>query len=462
MEELHRLKKGKLIYESESIEYDFGFVYDDEGELIIELYLKDDNRMLVEYFFNQNPIYNECIFEIKGITDNEDTIEGLNLIPIRFTDKPKNSVKLLCGNHITTNSIKGVSVFANGKLKEDSLIYFIEIEGLQMKHSEITEKVNKNMELSQNFKKGFTEYQNDHTLFFLGFPVGYDSIIKHGIIYNHVSNDNLVIEFEKHIDIELFNKYKDQLFLFLSLINGGEVKIRKVYRGNTYTVYPNKINSQKIEHYSFKKIVHKQINSFIPINETRFLKDGPFKRVMQYFPVFSKKDKKLDFRSVIYFLNNATKTISVEQKVFTLIIALEEFASKYEKINRSISKTLIQEERFEPIKTELKSILEKHRKKIPNSNNEFNNLMSRLCDINSIKKQNIETRIKELLGYAKININESIDKIIYKRHLSIHEAKIGETLKDKMNYYYQLDNLLREIIFNLIGYEGVRNRIKQL
>lgn len=462
MIELYRLKKGKLFYKAESIEYDFGFVYDDVGELIIELYLKDDNKMIYEYFFIQNPKYDERVFKIEGITETEDSIEGLNLIPIGFIDKPKNSVKLLCGNCITTNSSKGVSRYVNGKLKEDSQIFFIEIEGLEMKHTGITEKINKNKELSQNFKKEFTEFESDHTLFFLGFPINYDSIFKHSIIYKNNINDNLVIEFDKHIDIELFNKHKEQFTLFLSLINGADVKIRKIYRGNSYTVYPKKVDSQKIEHYSFKNIKHKQINNYIPINETRYLKDSPFKRVMQYFSVFSKKDQELDFRSVIYFLNNATKTISIEQKVFTLIIALEEFASKYEKINKSIQKTLIKEEQFEPIKNELKSVLEKHRKTISNSKNEFNNLMSRLGDINSIKKQNTETKIKELLTFAKIDIDESIDEIIYKRHQSIHEAKIGETLKDKMNYYYQLDNLLRDIIFNVIGYEGVRNRKMQL
>ena len=78
---------------------------------------------------------------------------------------------------------------------------------------------------------------------------------------------------------------------------------------------------------------------------------------------------------------------------------------------------------------------------------------------NSIEsKPDTDEKFYELFKYSGIKKSPEIEQLVTQRHFAIHEGDIGKSTKDKWRFYFKLDHILRDIILNRIGYDGVRKR----
>ena len=459
MKELYRITGGKLFCEEQSNEFTFGFIYDDNGRFNIEIYLHtDQNEILTKYWLDNSTPSEIGNFRIEGRTVKGDKIYLYDLYPTGYSTSDPAVAKFRCYDKLVYER-PPLDRPRNGIQKEPEKIYYIELEGLKLEHSGITKKEIHRANSHRNLKDTFDNRERDHTTFAINFIDKVSYLTHDGEFYNHPAsgNENIVLEFKNHVTKEIFDLNKEYLVQFLSFINGGNVRIRRIYTGDFLSYTKKELGAQIVETYSFQKINNEFVSKYIPISSAWHRSDHALGISFLRYEDFIKEYDSLDFRSTIFYLNRANKNDNPEQKVFTLLVALEELGSKYRQLNNTKDKTIIPPSDFETIKKALKQTLAQFKSSISNKNYEYNDLLSKLCDINT-RKQDTDEKFYELFKYGGIKRTSEIEQLVTQRHFAIHEGDIGKTGKDKWLFYFRLDHLLRDIILNRIGYDGVRNQ----
>jgi len=339
---------------------------------------------------------------------------------------------------------------------ENPTLFYLELEGLQMSFSELTRisRARGGIEI-----KDFNMWKRDYTKALLIF----DSPIVHCNSYNmnfykSKENENIIVAFPNYGDegssilqYKIFKELKWDFISLLSLLNGAEVAIRKEYIGGFYN---DGIGSQEVITYSFKTIRNEKHNTYIPLNNDFHQSNNILNHVFVFcFNKYVSENKKFDLNRIIFYLNGAQKSNRIEEIFFVQIIALERLAQKYVETLSEVDVLVLAEATFEPIKKDLLAVLKKHSLTI---GDKLTELGGKIGELHKIKRTSTEYKFLKLLEYARIPLTQDIEKIIDEvRHKTIHHGEIGSGNQGIRNYFV-LDELLRDIILNIIGYDQSR------
>lgn len=455
MKEIYRIKKGELKTQGQIIPFDFGLIFEADGVFFFDFYVIESFD-LNEFMINRekNSLYN--YFTLSALTVENNKVEATNL-SIRHVIPGQFYMKMQCHGFLKHTEVR-VERNENKEDKRETL-YYLEIEGLKMEFSDLTETIR----ARRGEKiKDFNGWERDHTSALLI----YDSPTKFGCnnfqftFFKINSSDNIYVELPNYhkkgpnvLHYDIYREFKRDLTFLLSLLNGAEVQIRKEFIGGFYNI--GKVNSQTVITYSFKTIKNESYNQYIPLNNHFHLGENVIARTfLSCFNKYVEENKKLDLNSIIFYLNVAEQAISIEGKFFILIIAFERLAQKFIKTLNFVDSLILSEDDYMPIKNELLATLEKYR---PTYKKAIDDLKGKIGELHKIKSTSTKYKFHKLLEYANISMSPEIEKIIDEvRHKTIHHGEIGSGQQGVKNFIV-LDELLRDIILNIIGYDSIRS-----
>jgi hypothetical protein len=459
MAEAYRIKRGNLSIVNIEIPVDFGFVIEEDGVFYFEIYVEDHFNLLS--FMDSNvDVYRNNYFGLKTTTVLNDSLEATDLSIIKID--PSNSfIKLHSSGFIkhtkrNYNYDDEDNAVPHGII--DSLL-FLELEGLRMQFTEstYTSRMRNGVEISDftDIKKDFTSavllYNNPKKDRCNNFKFTF---------FGSENSDNIYVELPHYwevgpnvVDYELYMEIKNDLIGFLSLLNGATVVIRREFSGGYYS--GRNVDSEIVLTHSFRTIKNESYNKYIPLNDP--INVGLFtleKSFLYCFDSYVLENKKLDLNSIIFYLCGAEQSRSIQERFFIQIIALERLAQKYIQTINSSDTFIVEESLFSLIKNDLIAVLDMHRKGAVKS--DIDRLKGKIGDVNRVKRTSTEYKFMKLLEYARIDITPDIQLIIDEvRHKSVHHGEIGDGSVGVRNYIV-LDELLRDIILNIINYNGLR------
>jgi hypothetical protein len=174
---------------------------------------------------------------------------------------------------------------------------------------------------------------------------------------------------------------------------------------------------------------------------------------MKSFEKYVKLNKQLEFNVIVGFLNNAERLTSIKERFFINIIAFERLCSRYADYIGASESFVPNEDDFKPIKEDLLHIIQKHEKDFGNY---LNRARSIVGGLNRIKPHSTGDKMYRLIQDVGIPIDVDIERLVNEvRHTSVHKGEIGSKEEAYINYNL-LDELIREIILRLVGYDGPR------
>lgn len=430
MREIYRLVEGKIVVDDKVEEFHFAQIKDDNGTIFAEVFLKRDHCLLLDLVWKDV----KPNIEIIGFTHEATKVTLLKLELVEISQDHGLFATLVCQDRVI---LKKKSRFGQ---TESLKIFFIELEGLELVHAEKFESAISNGYYSIDLN-AVTSFQ-----------ISFDSNQFTAKLFNHpdININSKILEFNSFIEWELFHLHEPCFVSFLSFLNGAEVKIRTIYTGEYFS--KNKLDSQQVEIRSFNKIKNQPVSDYLPIlNKYRESKDQ-LDRMFSLFERFEEEDNLLDFRSLIYYLNRAHEIPSLEQKVFTLVIALEEIGSKFLESYPQTSSTIVPPSIFKNIKQSLLETMKSYKQEV-NDTDKLNKLLSKIGDLN-FQKVDTKEKFFRLFDHCLIRRTSSINELVVKRNQAIHEGNIGQNIDEKWDLYFRLDHVLRDIILNRIGYIG--------
>jgi hypothetical protein len=115
---------------------------------------------------------------------------------------------------------------------------------------------------------------------------------------------------------------------------------------------------------------------------------------------------------------------------------------------------IVCDEKYNHIKERFIDILNGYRVDFPEDKIEC--LIRKVNDLHRIKSNDNKYKFKRLLEDFEIVVNKDIKSLFGNiRNSAVHEGKFGEADEGYKNYLI-LDELLRDIILNMIGYKSIR------
>jgi len=444
MNELFKVKKGNLSYKDKVENIHFGIIYKEvDGLIILEAFLNSD-----EFYkkFKADKEEFKPFFTFKGVSTELDEIE----IPkLRFWkyEFEKSIIHLIINNYL-------IKYREDEKIKNvtEHSVHRMELEGFNHEFYDITEFQTYDGNNKHN------SWTRDHTKALLHINPG--DIVPNAynlLFHNLPGSDNIVLSITKNFKL----KYKDYLQLketlvdFLSFLNGGTVTIRKEYTGSMY--YTDQLGSSIEISYSFKKLSINGHSDYFPIRVGRFQGNWLGQAFVRCFSKFYDLSKMIDWSSIVYSLNSANNLPNYVERFYLLITLFEKLAKQYSNILEPKEKLIISTEDFDIIKEKLEEIISQNKNILCGKSEIFKN---RINQLNISKKGSVESRLINLLNGANVSLSKEIEEIIYiDRNNSVHEGKVGDDFIDGLEKYYLLDKTIRDIILNLIGYEGLRKKV---
>lgn len=439
---VYRLRNGNLDYKEFNIPFAFGIVYFDEGQYLFEIFLDNDYPLgnILEAHRN---IYLKKYAFLEAYLDSGEILKASNIFPIRL-EPSKGKMILECVYRVTIDNAGESNL--NESLKQKNL-FFIKLEGLKMSFSNHTEvqAYRNHKEISWHLLQN---YHWDHSVCVI--QIGW---VEYKTIWRKDIDEEIIVEFLSQEDqyqsmpYEVYSDVKNDFISLISFLNGAEVRVREEYTGDYFS--QPKLDSQIKHLYSFRKEKSKSYNTFIPLDDDWFKSYNIISRVFRWdFNRYRYWNSKLDFNSIIFILGNAQQIPSIDERVFIQMILLERLSDSYALINPISNPKLIDEEIFSIIKIELNQVLEKYEKQLTVSH--FSTIKARLFGLNDGKRQRTDVKIVSMLEEVGIHLTDEIRKVINEdRHTIIHKGEIGSSKTFEI-----LDSLLRQVIINLIKYNG--------
>jgi hypothetical protein len=451
----YTILQGHLICGVHVCDIPFALVFNASGSFAVETFLPGKE------FFEQTKDIES--YKLIGKTEKGYDIEIEDLYLKRFSFS-NCKMELVCLGFIKLMDNRREKPQIDGLDTYDDSIYIVEVEGLAMKFGHHTEakRYRNGVELKEFFNHDF-----DHTscAMLINFSEKEGNYYKL-IFTKNPENENMIIDFSEHegynrLTYKNYLVIKNTLISFLSFVNGGDISVRKELTGSSVTTSGNQIiNSQTVYIYSFKKEIAAYNDYFLPINKHRTYASKIIPHLfISCFDQYFQLNKKLDFNALVFSLNNSTQTIGLEEKYFILITALERLCNNYSKTVRDPKKTLIDNTLFrENIKPELDAVLKKYELIIKRENpSAWAIYKSKIGNINQSNNAETTQKLYELFAYAKIAVNSEVQRLVEnERNQAVHEGIIGVTEENRINNYWKLDHILRDVILNLIGYKGLR------
>jgi hypothetical protein len=461
MKEVYRIKNGEMTTQEKVIPIDFGLIFEEDGVFFFDFYIADSFD-LDSFIEDDNSFHYE--FAMKALTDENNLIEATEL-SLRNVSPYKSFIRTQSYGYIKhTEKPKN---YGNDTLNEDEkdddeksqTLFYLELEGLKMEYSDLTEMIK-----ARGGKKikDFDNFKRDHT----NSTLIYNSVTKPGCnnfkftFFQSENKDNISVELPNYqtdgtnvLYYDIYLEFKRELIYLLSFLNGAEVAVRKEFIGGFYRI--GKTDSQTVITYSFHTIKNKNYNDYIPLNSGFHKANHILSFVfMSCFDKYIEENNKLDLNSIIFYLNGTEQSKSIDEKFFVLIIAFERLAKKYVETLNNSDLLVMSEENYQPIKNELLEILRSHKSK--ENEQAIKRLMPKIGELNKIKRKSTEYKFLKILEYAGIDLTPEIENIINEvRHKAVHQGEFGDGNQGVKNYLV-LDELLRDIILNLIGYKNAR------
>lgn len=456
MEEAYRIKKGRIFNQEINIPFDFGIAILKDGIYFFEFYINESYE-LTEHMkrdTKQDLFYTS--FEMECLTEDNNKLSSFGLSTTQIAPA-KSKLSMTCFGGVIFEDISLEPITTKEELDAEfrQPIYFVELEGLKMQFLDLTE--------IEHFRGGVKvesfNSKRDHT----------DA----QIIYNGSSNspcnsfnltfsqsqkkeNNIILEFNGDFPnilyYDVFNEFKEDFIELLSLLNGSEIRIRQEFIGRHFSV--GRFTSQKHITYSFKPIINERYNQYVPINNPFHKTDRIISKTFTTcFDKYIEWNKSLDFNSIIFYLNGAENANSIMEQFFIKMIAFERLATiNYNNTSKTIG-YIISEDQLKTVKDEISPIIEKHSKSFKF---DFGKVNSRVGNLFKENTTRTEDKLYHLLKTASIEPDADTKVLIDQiRHAVIHEGKL-ENLNDTVKYCFLLDKILRDIILNLIGYDGPR------
>lgn len=449
---VYTITSGYLECQNEKVNIPFALVFLEKGVYRIEINL-EDSTLYNKYEFNHT-------YKLVGTTEKKHHIECINL----FLTK-----------HESYNSkieLKSEGYFKLTKPTEDEVppeieekdrrerIWFVELENLKTSFANFTYiKRSKDFSDVDNI---FTNNILDHTesIWVIDNLKDNGNYFRFRIIQKK-NSENLLLDLrdDKGSCKLYYDEYltiKKDLIPLLSFMNGGIVRIRKEYTGNYYGQSNMGYHSHTEINYSFLNKYEDSYNDYLQINYHFTNSDRIFREIFtNCFNKFRQYNELLELDSLIFSLNVSTQTIGLKERYFILITALEKIAKKYSESNNLETNYFINNDFFEK---DLKPKLLESISSLKNTDKANWNRMNSILSNLNINKSSTKGLFDFLL-FAKIPLSVSVKKLIKKeRNLAVHEGNIGNTSDEMWKNYLKLDHILRDIILNLIGYFGTRNR----
>lgn len=450
----YTFKTGELSCDQCVIPFDFGHVFEDEGVLHFEFYV-DKDFDLASLIAKPKTVFTDFYFNMKSTTVDLNIIEATRLGAKTITPHLFR-IEMVSEGILIHTDLSSFPANAEIGLNEMTL-YYMEFEGLNMVHTDVTEvsKTRRGEDISP-----WNNLERDNT----PITVMYDGDVRlsnffHVTFFKSDSTENIIAEFSNKnekpptpIKYGYMQSFKNDFLYFLSLLNGGEVKIRKEYLGGF--VSSKGIKTQTEIFYSHPRLGDRKTSSYIPINNEWYRdKHILHQSFTKCFNNFVKLNKKLDFNSIIYYLNGAQQVDSIDERFFISIIAFERLASTYAISFNLSDEYIVTDEVFNPIKNELINIINKNE---INLGKGYSRIKQKIGEIHKIKATSVRYKFIHLLAYANVSVTEEVNNIINKiRNTSIHSGEIGKG-QEGINNYYVLDELIRDVILNFIEYNFPR------
>jgi hypothetical protein len=443
---VYLLRNGNLDYKEFNIPFSFGIVYFDEGQYLFELFLDNDYPLGDILEANRN-IYLKKFAFLEAFLDSGEIFKASNIFPLRL-EPSIGKITLECLDRVTIEkSIDDKSESDLSESLKQQNLFFIKLEGLKMSFSNNTDvqAYRNHKEISWHLLQ---DYFWDHSVCVI--KIGG---VEYKTIWRKDIDEEIIIEFlfqeyqYQSMPYAVYTAVKNDFISLLSFLNGAEVRVREEYTGDYFS--QPKLDSQIKHLYSFRKEKPRSYNAFIPLDDEWFKAHNIINRVFMWdFNRYRFWNSKLDFNSIIYILGNAQQIPSIDERVFIQMILLERLSDSYALINPISNPKLIDEEIFSIIKNELNQVLEKNETKLTVS--QFSTIKSRLFGLNDGKRQRTDIKIVSMLQEVGIEITNEIRKVINEdRHTIIHKGEIGSRKTFEI-----LDRLLRQVIINLIKYNG--------
>lgn len=448
---IYRLKSGHISLNGTlKIEFIFGLIFSDDGNLYIELHF-DETLDLELFYLNNEHIFQRGEHEL--ICSTED---GYKLTATRVSIKSfpfhMSKCDLYCFGHILIE--KKVYEVHNSS----NQIRYVKLEGLRMKHTDLTyvETIRTYGTLPK--EKPDSTQKRDHSTIILNL----DSKSYKLIIRDHIDGESIV-EFLNEKDgyssmlYDLWESIRLDFLHFLSFLNGAAIYIRAEYYGQYHTI--GKLDAQIKKIHSIKKNSPIRWNDFIPINNSSYTN----LRLVSYafltcFENYRKRNTQFDLNTIIFYLNNSEQSTSMGERIYIQTILLEKFSDKHAEMFDTDVTTIIDPILFDPILDELKNVIRKHRRTLGDSINLIN---SRLTNLNRTKRKQTDFKFRELIKATNIELTDEVEKLLISRHQFVHRGDIGESEEAKANYLL-MDNLIRKILAKMIGYDNVSINIERL
>lgn len=441
--ELYRIKKGKVFNEKVEIPFDFGIVFVEDGIISTDLYVAET----FDLNENEGTLTGDSVYNANCITDEGNPIEihGLDIKTIFFD---KGLIDMVCFGSLHYTDKKTLP--PPGYKETDDTLHYLEIEGLEMEYCEATTH-ERNSRSQGNL--GGTKYMWDRT------TIGWSSnqSLCHVDFSKNHENGNVIVKFDNSCGsiqtLSNFRSLKRDFVSLLSFLSGAEINIRKECFGNYYT--EGKAEAEKGILYSFKKVVHNRHNHYIPLNDAIINRSANIlnKVMIGNFDKFREWNTKIDLTSIIYYLNGAVQTRTLEEQFFILIIAFERLTTIYAEQTGPSEVFHPSSEDFGPIKQELFQVLDRHKGKFGKY---FGNAKSDIGNLNQVKRLSTKDKMYGILNDVGIEVSDDLVTLIdIVRHKAVHKGEIGEN-NDGLKNTMLLNELIHEIILKLVNYQGPR------
>lgn len=444
MTEVYRLKKGTLEADDDKLPIDFGLVYEDNGMFIVDVYINESFN-LSEFSDKRYAQQDTKTFNCYCKTDKNNKVE-IRSLSFTMTVPHESKISMLCNGSITHTDISDFPKVTDELKDKPHKLHYLELEGLKMTFSDITEQIR-----ARGGEKimDSNDLKRDHTQALLVvkmFPYNQ-------IFYKDNNSDNIIVEFPNNsnntLSYKTFLEFKRDYVSALSFLNGAEVKVRAEFTGRYYSI--GKIDSQISIKYSFRKIVNRRYNNYIPLRGYENAELNILSRFFTFsFDKYQEWNKTLDLNSIIFYLSNAEQSKGIEDRFFIQIIAFERLAAKYvDTLNEKVI-FASDPDKFEIVKGQILDIIEENKSIF---GKRINSIKGRIGDLNVIKRTKTEEKFLKIIEDTKIDLTPDLENIVkVVRHDAIHKGEIGQA-GDIVKNYLLLDQLLRDIILNLVEYK---------
>jgi len=447
----YTITKGTLKGKDKTCKVPFALIFEENGIYFLETFLIKD--------FYENGDFSNT-FDLFGITERGYEIEIKDLT---FTLYQHNNykAKFVCRNFIKLTEKEKSSFDVSHEDIEDSIL-FIEIEGFNTKFANHTEtKRYRQYGEVDEFNLSF-----DYTTCLLIIHVNGFKENRFQLIFSKSkNNDNILIDFTKtdgydRLSFIHFQSFKKQFISFLSMINGGNIIIRKELTGNSYKIDGS--DSQIVYNFSLLRRNNSHTSDYVPINEHHSYSSLIFNQIfLNCFNSFYHYDIKFDLTSTINSINSSYTTSGIQQAYSILINALEKFSSNYQKSIIEHEENIVTVDIWDKtLKDQFLKILEDNKSVINSTNKKaYAMLKSKIGELNRRKNSTVQ-KMYDLLEFGCIPINENVEKLVTKeRHTAVHNGEFGLNDTEMFINYQKLDHILRDLILNIIGYKSYRKSI---